>query len=619
MPCRRLIVVALLGAVWSFGAGNRPLRAAPETAIMAFSDVSVGMKGIGKTVFAGASVDDFDVEVIAKMHNILPDKNLIVARLKGGPLAETGILEGMSGSPVFIDGRLVGAISYSWSFAKEPICGITPIEEMLELLDRSPAPSETTGTISRGSLRSGPPGDPSLLFRPDRVADFLRDGQRRLLSSASPLAGSLQPMRPALAFGGYSPAIIRQWFPALATAPFHPVITTGSAGRKDRAGGDEASSLQPGSAFAVSLVRGDLDISAIGTVTYADGSRILGFGHPFLGMGRTTMPMMTARVHSYLPSLASSFKLASPMREVGAITQDRFVGVMGVRGMSVQMIPVRIEIEQATGGSTSYSFEIVPDPLLTPGLLNLSLLNLLSSQEKLVGDLTLRLREGSHIQIAGGLDVKIDNLFSGEYSALYASGTIAYMTYLLMNNDDRAAAIEGINLLIRYEERRRVANIEKIWLDRYSVAPGQTLPLHVDLRPYRGERFTVEVPLKIPAEAQEGKVLLQVGDALTLSRMESGSNPRQFFPRNLEHMVWLLNHIRSNQKIYATLIRPDNGAMIAGQRLPSLPPSISSVLLRPGMEPNNTSRVRVRSVLEENKETAHVIRGYQKTILEIRR
>jgi hypothetical protein len=599
-----------------------PASAADSTGILPFKDVSPGMKGVGRTVFKGTTVEEFSVEIIGTMENVLPKKNLILARLDGGPLRDTGIMEGMSGSPVYIDGKLVGAVAYSWGFAKEPICGITPIEEMLAIFDKGldlpaapPSGAPAPGPASPGTPRSGPPAPVSLLFYPDRMVDFLRNWPRSILPS--PASAGVRPLRPTLAFSGYDTSVAREWFAGFESMSLSPVMA-GSPGSLP-AGEARDTSLSAGSAFGVALVRGDLDITAVGTVTYVDGDKVLGFGHPMLAMGATAMPMTRAWVHGSFPSLMSSFKLASPLNEIGAITQDRFPGVAGRKGASVKMVPVRIEMKRPDGTPRSFRFDIVPDPLLTPGLLHVSLLSLLSGEEKSVGEASLRLREGSRIQLDGGLDVKLENLFSGEMSPMYASGTVAFMTYLLLNNEDRPARIEGINLFLDYEDQRRLARVERIRLERSTARPGETVNMQVDLQPYRAEPITVEIPLKIPEEAAEGKTLLQVGDSLTLSRMEAMGGSPYFVPRSLEHLVWLLNHLRSNSKVYATLIRPDTGAFMDGQRLPNLPPSISTVLLPPLSDMDQSSRVRFRALLEADAGTAHVVRGYQKMVLEIRR
>ncbi len=606
-----LLIGAILGATSA--------RAA-DPQIIPFEEIRPGMTGVGKTVFNGARVEQFEVEILGTMKNILPKKSLILARLGGGPLRDTGILEGMSGSPVYLDGRLAGAVAYSWGFSKEPICGITPIEEMLDMLERPGMPADVYGSGPLSSAR-GEPAPVSLLAYPDRLLSFLRRQYDRLghpvLSippGATPAPGSLAPMRPTLSFSGYSPAVAREWFPAFEAMSLRPVMATTPA---DAAGGDI--SFEPGSAFGMLLVKGDLEVAAIGTVTYVEENRVLGLGHPFFSMGPTAMPLTKAYVYGSIPSLASSVKLAGPAEEIGVVTQDRFAGIAGRTGETVKMVPVRIEMRHPEGRVNSFSFDVVPHSLLTPGLLHVSLLSLLSSEEKQVGDITLRLREGSRIQLSDGLEVKLDNLFSGDLSVLYASGTVAYMTYLLLNNEDRSSRIEGINLLFDYEDERRTARIRKIWLDRHTVAPGETLTLHVDVQPYRSEVVTVELPLKIPSEAPEGKALLQVGDSFTLSRMESVAGSPYFVPRSLEHLVWLLNNIRLNQKIYATVIRPDTGVFISGQRLPNLPPSVSSILVRPGSDPSGSERLSFRALLETSEETPHVVSGYQKALIEIRR
>src|SRR5262245_14145686 len=332
--------------IWA--AATAPPAWAAGVPVMPFKDVEVGMKGVGRTVFHGVEVEEFGVEIVATMENILPKKNLILGRLQGGPLAETGVMEGMSGSPVYIDGRLVGAVSYSWAFAKEPICGITPIEEMLEMLDRGLDLPEGMGHAGATTSRSGEPGSLSLFAWPERIVPFLRSRQRRLAPGPGPL-GSLSPLRPTLALSGYDLDVVRDWFPDLEAMSLRPVMS-GSPGLRLRGPatterGGSGAALTAGSSFGVTLVRGDLEVSAIGTVTYAEGDRVLGFGHPLLSLGRTAMPMTKAYVFGSFPSAASSFKLAGPLEEVGAIVQERFPGGAGGKGATAPMIPVRRALE----------------------------------------------------------------------------------------------------------------------------------------------------------------------------------------------------------------------------------------------------------------------------------
>ena len=612
-PLRLATVAALVTVLLCAGTFA---RAAAEQEIIPFDEVQTGMTGYGRTVFSGRQVESFDVEVIGKLENIAPRRNVILARLTGGPLAQTGVLEGMSGSPVYLaDGKLAGAVAYSWSFSKEPICGITPIEEMLDLLTRQGNKAEG-GDASADRMA---PGAIDMLWKPAAVPAFLR---HRLESLAAPmLTGGLAPLPIPTGFsGGARPGAagreIDRWESLLTTMGLAPVSAGSDADSKKE---PEPPPIEPGAAMGVQLVRGDLEMAAVGTVTWVHGDRFLAMGHNFLAIGPTALPATRAEVFGYLPSLASSFKLATSSTPLGVVTQDRFGGLAGTTKGAAPMVPINVTLRSTPERESHFSFEVVDDPLLTPILMHLSFLQIFQTAEKAAGDITLSVRKGSRIRLGGDLDVNLQNLYSGDQSEIIASATVAYMTYLLMNNPDRASHVAGVDLDLEYKDALSLAVIDRMWCDHYTAAPGETLPLHVSIKPYRGDAFVETIPLEIPEEAEEGKVILQVGDAATLSRMEYRAGGVSMQPRNLEQLVFLLNRIRTNNKIYATLIRPDNGLYIAGERLPNLPPSLSTVLISPGRDEAGAQRVRLRGILEEERETKYALRGYQKAILEIKR
>src|SRR5258706_7687211 len=451
-----------------------PAGAEEPRGTIRFEEIKAGMKGYGRTVFFGTKVDQFDVEVMGTLTNIAPKKNLILARLSGGPLAQTGVMEGMSGSPVYIDGRLAGAVAYAWGFAKEPICGVTPIDEMLDLLSRETAKGSTA---SLGG-REGRPGSLALLAQPALASAFLRERLRSLAVSSVP--GGFSQARLPLVLGGAArsgaaAAEFDLWRETFASLGFAPMTAGGGGGEStDR----EGPPFEPGSAIGVQIVRGDVDIAAIGTGTYVRGDDVLAFGHPFFGLGPTALPMTRVLVHGSFPSLESSFKLASVGSPAGMITQDRFPGIAGSSKGHPLMVPISLHITSGKDRDESYKFEIVADPLITPIFLHMSLLDILSSSQNDVGDMTVSVRKGSQIKMDGGLKVDIENMYSGDQSEVIASATVAYMTYLLMNNPDRPSHVEGIDLDFKYADTRRLARIDRIWCDRYSVAPGETLPLH---------------------------------------------------------------------------------------------------------------------------------------------
>jgi hypothetical protein len=624
---RRGISAGLALAALIFLATAMPAHAEePAAGTIAFVDVMPGMTGHGLTVFSGSRIEPFEVEIIGKLANIAPRRSVIIARLSGGPLAETGVLQGMSGSPVYLeDGRLVGAVAYSWGFSKEPICGITPIGEMLDLLTRSAPPgSRAAGAGTPERAPRAAPASIERLAYPARVGDFLRD---RLsgIAGASPAAGLTPlPIPLGIALGGRGAAgrELDSWKGALSSLGFS-AVPSGSAAARPAPGSGAASSdeapLEPGDAMGVRLIHGDVEMAAVGTVTWVRGEDFLAMGHNFLMLGPTALPATRAEVFGFLPSLESSFKLATATAPMGTITQDRFGGIAGKLGASPSVVPVKVSIASDRNRSSTFSFEIVDDPLLTPILMHLSFLQIFSTAEKGAGEITLSIRKGSQIRMEGDLIVNLENMYSGEQSELIASATVAYMTYLLMNNPDREARLLGVDLDLEYDDSINTAVIERIWTEREKVSPGETVPLYVSVKPYRGDGFTEVVPLEIPEEAPEGKAILQVGDAITLSRMEFEASGISLQPRDLEQLVFLLNRLRTNNKIYATLIRPDNGLFIAGERLPNLPPSLSTVIADPDGEGTNAARLRFRGILESERATAYALRGYQKAILEIRR
>ncbi len=607
---RRLLLAAALLPLGIPGA----LAQDQNRGTISFDEVRAGMTGYGRTVFSGSRIESFNVEVLGKLTNFAPKRNVILARLSGGPLAETGVLQGMSGSPVYLDdGRLAGAVAYSWGFSTEAVCGITPIEEMLDLLTRErDVESRASGRPPRAL-----PAGLDALYRPAVIPAFLRE--RFAGASGAAARGGLSPIPTPLGFPaasrGAGGAEILRWKEVLAAHGFSPV----SAGSAGESATEAPPPLEPGAAMGVQLIRGDVEMSAVGTITWVRGDSFLAMGHNFLALGPTALPATRADVLGLLPSLAASAKLAAATTPLGVVTQDRFGGIAGTKGGVAPMVPVRVGLASDPERRTTFEFEIVDDPLLTPILMHLSFLQVFSTAEKAAGDITLAIRKGSRIRMQDGLDVNVENLYSGEQSELIASATVAYMTYLLMNNPDRPSRVEGVELDLEYSDRLSLARIDRIWCDRYRVAPGETLPLYVSVKPYRGEPFVEVIPLEVPEEAPEGKTLLQVGDASTLSRMEYEAGGLTIQPRNLEQLVFLLNRIRTNNHIYATLIRPDNGIYISGERLPNLPPSLSTVLLDPQRDEAGAVRARFRGILEADRETGFALRGYEKAIVEIRR
>jgi hypothetical protein len=591
----KMMLLALLGSLLAL---TSPAPA--EVPIMPYEEVRAGMKGTGRTVFEGTRIETFDVEILGKLPDIGPDKDLIIARCSGGPLAESGILAGMSGSPVTIDGRLIGALSYSWSFSTEPIAGITPIEEMLEV-----AGLDSPGPARRGSSLQIDADRLAALRSPERLAAFVADELRPLLARP---AGALPIQLPLSisGIGAYGLAGVQPFFADSGLMP----MQSGSSGSSAA----PAPAAEPGSAIGLKLVRGDIEMTATGTVTWVEGDRILALGHPLFSLGAVDLPMTGATVEVLLPSLMRSARLAVPLAEIGALRQDRASGVFGRLGATPRMIPVRLKMTEPAGPERVYSFDIADDPLLSPLLLYAALNGILSSRERSFGSATIRLQEGSVIKMADGVDVELDNIFSGMSAREYGTGIAAYILHLLMNNAWTEPRIAGINLIFEYDETPRSATIHRIALDRYRARPGETVQATIVLSPYRGGDQILTSKIEIPEETPPGRLSLQVGSAVAVSRAETHEGP--LLPRDLDQLIDLINQLRRNDSIYIVASSEDSGVLLEGARLPNLPPSAAAILSFSGSRGNLTPIPR-RRVMEEAISTDYAVEGSARIELEV--
>ena len=562
---------SLLGLALAAAVTVSMLAAPQAPTLMPIDDVRPGMVGVGRTVYAGSDLEEFRVTVLGVMRNIIgPRRNLILAKLEGGMLANTGVIQGMSGSPVYIDGRLVGAVSYSLgSFPKEPIAGITPIAEMIEdISSRSPR-----------SVSAAP--DLTWPATPAQVFDALAQIARR---AASPLA----PTRPALDIMG--PASLADLAPRLrpiGTAIMLSGFDSGMAGRFEQAlqvpvrqaadrGGAPITNvtLRPGDPVGMSLVRGDFEMGATGTVTHVDGPKVYAFGHPFLNLGPTQLAMTEAHVVTVLPSLDSSMKLASMGRVIGTVTQDRATAVGGTLGAGPAELRVRMNLRSPGSAPQQFEFHVLNDPSLTPIFAYAALLNALTAWERQTGVMSLAVR-GS---LSFGPDgtVEVDDAFSGDSALAIAASTVAGPLGTLMPNTFRAVTAESLTVDIDTNETEAHATIERAWLDTVRPAAGGTYRLHVQLRDYRGGTRVVDLPVTMPGQST-GPLTLMVSDGATLQAFEQ-RELRPSAPVSWADMLARSNSVRRGNRLYVRLLATTAGSVLGGDILPALPASVQSAV-----------------------------------------
>src|SRR5207247_5786515 len=397
--------------------------------ILPLDQVKPGMVGVGRTVFEGTKIEDFKVEIIGVLENVAPKQSIILARLEGGPLEKTGVIAGMSGSPVFIDGKLVGAVAYGFPFSKETIGGITPIGEMIEAT-RTDAPRAAS---TRFPTAFGAAGPALPLDREALIAALRRPLQAISVDAGSlrggaglPTGASLAPLSLPLVFSGFDPATFEWARGVFSSLGFNPVMGTGHG----PAPPGPLPDLAPGAPVGVSLIEGDMDLSVTGTITHIDGDRVYAFGHPFYNLGPTQFPMKKAYVYSVFPSLYQSWKISSAADAVGTIEQDRITAVAGMIGKAPRMIPVEVKIKTSRGQERSFAFRMVEDELFSPVLAYVALASVLQSNERAFGTSTIRVK--ATLSLTGRRVVCVEDLFTQEQPALTADGIVAERhTYML--------------------------------------------------------------------------------------------------------------------------------------------------------------------------------------------
>ncbi len=549
-----------------------------QTNTFPVADLRPGMVGIGRTVFEGERLDEFKVHILGVLRNVIgPRRNLILARLEGGPLANTGVIAGMSGSPVYVDGRLVGAVSYSLGqFSKEAIAGITPIGEMTEAATL-PAPRRQAARIElplpitqeglRASLRQA-----FSWVRP--FADNPSDVQVFGDSSVSPSIGTLlRPIATPLTLGGFDPGVIDPVATAFREQGFVPVMAGGPA---QEPAVRSTLPLSPGDPIGVALMSGDLELGATGTVTAVDGDRVYAFGHPFYGLGPTQFPMPRACVHRILPSLISSLKIASTGDVIGTVLQDRATTIAGTLGPGPAMIPITLALTSDRSTRKTFSMAMVSDQLFTPLLAYLSILNTLSSYERQNGVASYAVRGTAIVRKHGNL--AFEDLFTGDQPSVGAAAYVVAPLNFLLRNTFEDVELEGLNLEIDASEQARSATLERVWVDGGRPKAGSTINVKMLLRTYRGEEITKSVPVQIPPNARDS-VSIMVADGTRLSQFEARElqvQPMQ--TRGLTQMIRVLNSARKNNRLYVRLVTRDGGAVVKGESLAALPPSVLAVM-----------------------------------------
>jgi hypothetical protein len=525
---------------------------------MPVSEVKQGMKGVAYTVFEGTQPEPMDFTVLGVLKNANgPKGDIILIRLEGKKPEYTGVVAGMSGSPVYIDGKLVGALAFRiGQFSKEPIAGVTPIADMLEInaMDQSVGPVE---------VRTGAPSIESVATKTSGPGEG---------AAVSKVTNMLTPIETPLVFNGFSEEAVKLFAPQFAAAGIVPVMGAGSVTYEK-----QPEPLVPGSAVSAILVRGDLNIAATCTVTYMDPQRLLACGHPLLQYGQVDMPMTKANVVATLPSPLNAFKIVNTTEEVGTFVQDRHTGILGRFATEPSMIPVTLTLH---GGKTTKSFhyEVLNNAKLTPVAIMATAFSALQGLNEYGENITYRF--SGQIKVDGFPQVNMQDMYTpidgGQPTAFAVALGLGERFGRIYDNPYAKPKIDAVNLDFDLVHERRWARLDSVRTDVTEARPGDEIVVEASLLPYRGDRIVRQIPIKIPTSTPKGTLRILVSDGDTLDRMRNTSQLSRKL--DLSSTIAQLNKEHINSKLYVSLMEANPEARVEDKVMPTLPLSIMNVM-----------------------------------------
>lgn len=576
--------------------GHHPADTSAKIKFFPLSELKEGMTGTARTVFRGNQPESFNVEILGIVPGLIgPKLDLIVGRISGGNADRTHVFAGMSGSPVYINGKLVGAIAYSFPFSKDAICGITPIEQMISIFEEN-----RSGKPKTKKRREIPFAElVSANWRPTLPdnANVLRSSLPRVnaRSLLNPFVGqTFQPIATPITFSGFSQATLDEFGPQLMKAGLLPVSAVGGSSNITSLKKADENTLLGGDSVVMQLTRGDYSISAAGTVTLRDGNKIYAFGHPFLRLGSSDLPMSESSVVTVVSSIFNSFKLSVPTSLVGSMTQDRATGVFGKLGTAPKMIPVTIKLRTSRDQQKTLRFEIAKDAALTPLLVNIAIYNSIVANERMIGNLTISL--SGRVNILGHDPIKLEHRFTGLQASRLVSGSVAAPVSVLLRSNFEGTTITEIDLNLTLQDGIKTAVLEQIDVSTSEVKAGEEIEIKAYVRTTTGKLFLQKIPVKIPSDTPSGKITITVADGNAL-QITSSSN--KFVPKNLAELIEKINKFKKNDRLYIQVHRVTKGVIIGSKELPNLPPSVLATL-------NNTRTAggvmpTIRTILSETE------------------
>ncbi len=577
------------------------------------------MTGVAYTIFAGDKIEPFDIEVIGILPNLLgPKQSIILVQLHGEKAEHTGVVAGMSGSPVYIDGKLAGALSLKFGvFVKEPLGGVTPIENILSIpSDENPANPKALSVRSTVADNGGTTAPMGLA---SSLASSMSGQKPRypVPANYAQLAGAsgdayLEPIASPLVFSGFAPATLRQY--AGDWAPYGMVATAGGTAPPEA----DDSKIVAGDMVSMVLVQGDISMSAACTVTAIIEDRVYACGHPLFGLGASDMPLARGRTLTTLSSDFNSTKIVNAGGVIGTLTEDRATAVMGRVGPSPQLIPVDLTVVTPAGEQQFHS-EMISNPKLTPLLMGIIAFNGLTQNSAYGEGSTMKL--SGDIQIDGHSPVSLEDMYAPTDQFVpdgtFVASSVQTIFTRIFSNPYEMPKIDKVSLRVESMPDRRVASILNAWSDASEAQPGDPVVIKVLLRPYRGTPVIRDIPVTIPMQTTRGSILrVQVSDADSLNRIPN-LVAAQGRLGGLDQLISLLNRERRNNQIYVTLLKPTPTLLVEDKELPDAPLSQINVLDQKRL-PGNSALLRESTAGEWSVPMDEIIAGSTSVFITIK-
>lgn len=560
--------------------------------ILTADQLRPGMTGYGLTVFAGAKPEKFDVEIISVLRNYQPRTDMILIRCAGHGLEKTGIAAGMSGSPIYIDGKLIGALAFGWQFNVQPIAGVQPIAQMLSnsgvkcsLPPASQCDLSMEPSGPAAAARSG--GSVSLMgvFSKDEAVRRAADRQFAAKAKFRGDDTQLTPLAIPLTISGGSSAAMDYLRGELGDSGMVAVRSGGGSGSGSGDPRMADARIEPGSTLAVPLLSGDMDAAAIGTVTAVINDRVLAFGHPMWGEGPVNIPMATGIIHTFIPSMMSSFKMGSCGPVVGAIRRDESHSILGVMGQKPYMAPMTVKVSDWDGGEPKvYHYRVADDWFFTARMAAMAAVSSVTADHGSPLELTVSYRGA--VKFNGFEPYTFEGIGIGQGALGEMAMRIALPIRGMLNNAWGKAMVESIDLEVRAVNTMRMARIEHVRAEATTLAPGEPVVIRATLEQWKKPRLEKTFTVNLPADLPDGTYSLSLLDADSYRSVMQQHDPRTYAPENMREMVEGFRRLAQprDDNFYLVLTLPKGGLVGRDERLPSLPPSRAMILSQAGRD-----------------------------------